>query len=235
MTRPDGEASTGVFGGTFNPVHLGHLRAAEEVREQLGLERMLFVPSADPPLKRGGPEAIAPAGDRLQWVAKAVAEHPGFEACGLELEREGPSYSVDTLRILGEQLAPERPVFVVGDDAMRDLGSWREPALLLTLCHFAVVDRPPESGGSLSDLFEHWRPRELACEFELSPDGRSGRHHTAGTWIRRLAIRGLDVSVTDIRRRIREGRSVRYLVPESVREAILASGVYAARRDDEQV
>ncbi|MDX1648897.1 MAG: nicotinate (nicotinamide) nucleotide adenylyltransferase, partial [Myxococcota bacterium] len=149
-----GASTTGIFGGTFNPIHVGHLRAAEEVREQLSLSRMLFLPSADPPLKREGPDVIAPARERLAWVRAAVASNPAFEADALELGREGPSYSVDTLELLTERLGPEQPVFVIGEDAFADLGSWREPERLLTLCDFAVMHRPPGRAGRPAD----WLP-----------------------------------------------------------------------------
>jgi nicotinate-nucleotide adenylyltransferase len=216
---------TGILGGTFNPIHVGHLRAAEEVCEILGLERMVFVPSADPPLKREGHEVIAPAAERFAWVRIAVEDNPRFEVDDLELYREGPSYSVDTLRILGERLAPERPVFVIGDDAFAELSSWRDPAALLALSHFAVIDRPGAGGGTLSERL----PTELASDFEVSPDGARARHRSAGTWIQRVAIAALDVSSTDIRRRLGEGRSVRYLLTESVRQSVVASGIYATR------
>jgi nicotinate-nucleotide adenylyltransferase len=222
-----GGASTGVFGGTFNPIHVGHLRAAEEVREQLGLARMLFLPSADPPLKRDGPGVIAPARDRLRWVRAAVASNPAFEAEPMELEREGPSYSVETLALLAERLGPERPVFVIGEDAFSDLGSWRDPDRLLTLCHFAVMRRPPGREGPMAG----WLPDGLARAFEWAPDGRHGRHRSAGTWVRYVPIRALDVSATDVRRRIREGLSVRYLVPEEARDAVLESGHNARAAD----
>ena len=97
----------GILGGTFNPIHVGHLRAAEEVSEILGLERVVFVPSAEPPHKEGETEAIAPAKLRCEWVRLAVADNPSFSLDTLEVERSGPSYSVDTLRIFGERLAPE--------------------------------------------------------------------------------------------------------------------------------
>lgn len=226
MREPGAGTPTGILGGTFNPIHLGHLRAAEEVREQLELERMLLVPSADPPLKRGGPEILAPARERLAWVRAAVADNDRLCVSDLELEREGPSYTVDTLRILGEQLPGGPPVFVIGHDAFVELPAWREPRTLLTLAHFAVVARPPLRAGRLSD----WLPTELARDFELSEDGQSARHRSAGTWLRRLEIQGLEVSATGIRRRLREGLSVRYLVPEAARRTIEESGIYAARQ-----
>ena len=104
----------GVLGGTFNPIHIGHLRAAEEASEILGLDRMVFVPSAEPPHKEGVDEVIAPAELRCDWVRRAIADNPRFALDLLEIERPGPSYSVDTLRSFGEQMAPEKPVFVIG-------------------------------------------------------------------------------------------------------------------------
>jgi nicotinate-nucleotide adenylyltransferase len=218
-------APTGILGGTFNPIHVGHLRAAEEVREALGLARVVFVPSADPPLKRGGAERIAPARERLAWVELAIRGNPAFAADALELERAGPSYTVDTLRVFATRLAPERPVFIVGSDAFADLASWREPKALLELAHFAVVTRPPVRGGALGD----WIPAELAAELILAPGGQEARHRSAGTWLRHVPIRALDVSATELRRRLSEGRSVRYLLPDPVLDAVVQSGVYANR------
>jgi len=213
----------GIFGGTFNPVHLGHLRAAEEVRERLRLERVLFVPAADPPLKRGGDEPVAAATARLGWVRLAVRDNPYFAVDDCELGREGPSYSVDTLAQLGERHGRERLVFLVGQDAFREMGSWRDPDRLLTLSHFAVITRPPAPEGTLAD----WLPPELVSDLVLESGGDAARHRSAGTWIRRLDIGALPISATDVRRRVREGRSLRYLLPEDVRQAVLASGAYA--------
>ena len=219
--RPFVSRLVGIFGGTFNPIHVGHLRAAEEVAEQLGLARVLFVPAADPPLKRADGQALAPAADRLAWVTAAIRDNPLFEASALELERKGPSYTVDPLRALRAELAPAELVFVVGQDAFVDLDSWRQPEVLPTLAHFAVVTRPP-GGGDLPD----WLPSSLAASCEIDADGQGARHREAGTWIRRLEISALDVSATDLRHRLREGRSVRYLVPEAAREAIEKSLSY---------
>jgi nicotinate-nucleotide adenylyltransferase len=223
MNRPP---LVGVFGGTFNPIHVAHLRAAEEVAEQLGLAKVIFVPSAAPPHKAGAPgDPLAPADLRLAWARLAVAGNPHFEVDPIEVERGGPSYSVDTLRALAKRTAPEPPVFVVGCDAFAEMGSWREPRALFALAHFAVMTRPPASGARLSD----WLPKCVADDVDLAADGRSGRHRRAGTWLRQIEISGLDVSASDLRRRLREGRSVRYLLPEPVREAVIGSGVYAGR------
>ncbi len=214
----------GIFGGTFNPIHLGHLRAATEVTEALGLERMIFVPSAEPPHKRGSDEdPMAPAGERLAWVRAAVADRSRFEVDAIEVERGGASYSVDTLRALRSRLGPEPPVFTIGHDAFVEVGTWREPEALFELAHFAVIARPPTPTGTLRDRI----PKCVRDDVDLAPDGLSGQHRGSGTWIRLLQIRALDVSASEIRARLRDGRSVRSLLPEVVINAIQQSGVYA--------
>lgn len=230
---------TGIFGGTFNPIHVGHLRAAEEVAEALELTKVLFVPSAEPPHKRE--QALAPAALRLEWVRAAIEGNPRFEVDPLEVERGGASYSVDTLRILGERLAPERPVFIIGQDAFALLGSWREPETLFELASFAVMTRPrseaqlprTEGRGSRAGLapartqrLADWLPEVAERCTELGDDDVA-HHREAGTWVRLIEISALEVSASDIRARLREGRSVRYLLPEAIRPAVLESGVYA--------
>ena len=217
-------ARLGLFGGTFNPIHVGHLRAAEEAAEALALERVVFLPSAIPPHKAAAcGDVIAPARHRLEWVRLATEGNPRFAVDALELEREGPSYSVDTLRRFRER--DVETVFLIGQDAFAEIGSWREPEALFALTHFAVFPRTPDAAGTLAE----WIPDCVKGEIVLGPDGRSGRHARAGTWIRLLSIRPLDVSASDLRARLRAGRSVRYLVPEAVRRAILESGVYAPK------
>jgi nicotinate-nucleotide adenylyltransferase len=228
MTAPSNSAASGlgVFGGTFNPIHVGHLRAADEIVEALGLERMLFVPSARPPHKTDEGESrddtIAPAADRLEWVRLAIADNSRFEVDPIEVERAGPSYLVDTLRVVAKRTAPEHPVFVVGRDAFQEIGDWREPRTLFQLAHFAVITRPPLRDGTLAD----WLPDCVRDDIELAADGLSGHHRTAGSWVRLLATTALDVSASAIRARLREGLSTRYLMPEPVRRAVLASGCY---------
>jgi len=213
----------GVFGGTFNPIHMGHLRAAEEVAEQLGIERVVFVPSAHPPHKDDdGGDPIAPAELRLAWARAATADNPLFEVDDLEIERGGRSWTVDTLRTIGARVAPELPIFMIGCDAFVEMGTWREPESIFTLAHLAVTTRPPVTRGSLAD----WLPRCVRNEIDLAPDGLSGRHRHADTCVRLLEIPALDVSASDIRRRLREGRSVRYLLPETVRLAVEKSGAF---------
>jgi len=222
-------ARIGIFGGTFNPIHLGHLRAAEEVLEALALERMLFVPSGEPPHKSASEDdPIAPAAQRLAWVRAAIADNPRFAVDALEIERAGMSYSVETLRTLGGRIAPDLPVFVLGIDAFAEVGTWREPEALFTLANFAVITRPGQPARATSSRAEaDWLPERVQGAFELALDGHSARHRSAGTWVRRLEIAALDISASDIRARLRCGRSVRYLLPESILEAVLRSRVYA--------
>lgn len=208
----------GIYGGTFNPIHIGHLRAAEEIAERLELDAVLFVPSWAPPHKG----AVAAAKDRLAWAQLAVADHPRFEVDAIEIARGGTSYTIDTLTTLGARLAPEKPTFIVGSDAFREMGTWREPARLFAAAHFAVMNRPPETLVSLAEAL----PEEVRGDIEIAPDGRSAKHKSAGTWIRSLAIEGLAVSSSAIRAALHRGDSVRYLVPEAARSGIEACTVY---------
>ena len=220
---PSTTGALGVFGGTFNPIHIGHLRAAEEIVEALGLSRMLFIPSARPPHKAvQGVDTIAPAAERLAWVRLAIQDNPRFAVDPIEVERAGPSFLVDTLRAIGQRTAPQRPVFVVGRDAFQELGQWREPRRLFELAHFAVVTRPPLQDGTLAD----WLPECARDDVELAEDGLSALHRSAGTWLRLVAITALDVSASAIRKRLRDGRSTRYLMPDAVERAVVASGCY---------
>jgi nicotinate-nucleotide adenylyltransferase len=220
--KPSGAERIGILGGTFNPIHAGHLHAAEQVLGKLGLARIVFVPAADPPLKRGGAETIAPAALRLAWVEAALRGHPSFTLDDLELHRAGPSYTVDTLRALRVKLAPARLAFIVGEDAFAELDAWRDPSALLTLADFAVMTRPPGRGKPLRSLISE----ALGAHIEWAADGESGTHRTAKTTVARVHITALDVSATDIRRRIRTHESVRYLLPEAVHDAVIASGAY---------
>lgn len=217
------QARTGLLGGTFNPIHVAHLRAAEEVAEALGLERVVFVPSATPPHKHtAAGDRMAPAEMRLAWVRAATLGNPRFAVDDLEVSRGGISYTVETLRAFGAKLAPERPVFLIGEDALAELDTWKEPEAILALAHVAVMTRPPGRGTRLAEIV----PSALAGAFRFGADGTGATHRTAGTWMRLLPVTPLDVSASDLRRRLRSGLSVRYLLPETVREEILQSGIY---------
>ncbi|MBI5442633.1 MAG: nicotinate (nicotinamide) nucleotide adenylyltransferase [Deltaproteobacteria bacterium] len=197
--------NVGVFGGTFDPVHLGHLRVAEEAREALGLDRVVFVPSRIPPHKMAA--EIAPPELRLEMVRRAVESNPYFEVSELEIAREGPSYSVVTLRELRRGLAPgDRLWFLLGEDAFRDIHTWHCFSELFEQADIAVLRRPPPSGPIEP-------PASLAWEFAPS---EAGFRHRSGREVRFVPVTLLDISSTRIRRALEEGQSVRYLVPDAV-------------------
>jgi nicotinate-nucleotide adenylyltransferase len=192
----------GLLGGTFDPIHLGHLRAAENAREALGLERVAFVPAGQPP-HRARP--ASPALDRFAMVSLATAGHPAFVAWDVELRRDGPSYTVDTVSRVLDERPSDVVVVIVGADTYPEMATWREPERLFALCTVAVVARPGESAtGS-----------PLRAPFP----GARGVESVPGP--------ALPVSSTEIRQRVRDGRSVRYLVPDAVADYIAKRGLYA--------
>jgi nicotinate-nucleotide adenylyltransferase len=206
----------GVFGGSFNPIHFGHLLVADEVAETLGLDRMLFVPAAHPPHKIGGD--LAPARDRLEMTALAVRERPGFEACDIELHRPGPSYTVDTLAALADRGDLH---LLVGSETFLDLLSWKEPGRLARLARLAVV---PRHGTGFD-------PDAPAARKVLSALGLPGFVPPgAGTAPAPLLVPApsLPISGSDLRRRAREGRSLAYRLPASVADYLREHRLYAA-------
>jgi nicotinate-nucleotide adenylyltransferase len=230
MTDEASGPRVGLLGGTFNPIHLGHLRAAEEVREALDLDRVLFIPSALPPHKKADPaDPIAEPAQRLHWVVRATAGEKRFSVDRIEIDRRGPSFLVDTLEGIRErEPRGTRIVFIVGEDAFVEMGDWRAPERLFALADFAVMTRPPRQ---LRDL-EAGMPEIVRQTFRYSSGGRVARHREAGTRVDLVPITALDISASEIRRSIREGRSIRFLVPESIREEIECSGCYGSRPVD---
>ena len=224
MSQAANETRIGLFGGTFNPIHLAHLRAAEEVREALRLERILFIPSAVPPHKTSDPEnPIASAGERVDWVEQAIAGHKAFSIDRIEIDREGRSFLVDTLQHIREREAGRRrTVFILGEDAFAEMGEWREPEKIFALTDLAVMTRPPGQLRNLADRI----PSIAKDAFSFGEDGTQAVHQTAGTTIQLVPISALDISSSLIRERCREGRSIRFLVPDAVRDRIERSGCY---------
>ena len=232
MTHRKRERRYGLFGGTFNPIHLGHLRAAEEVREALELENVLFIPSRIPPHKnQDRNDPIAPAEMRLEWVESAIAPHDHFFIDRIEIDRKGPSYLVDTLKTIRERSSDEAvPVFIVGEDAFAEMGDWRAPEELFALADFAVMTRPP----SLCNDLEERSPNVVRAAFEFEDGGRRARHKEAGRQIDLIQITALDISSSLIRGACRSERSIRYLVPESIRSDIESSGEYGRRTNADE-
>jgi nicotinate-nucleotide adenylyltransferase len=212
--------SIGILGGTFNPIHLGHLRAAEEVREAEGLDEVWFVPAALPPHKEA--EGLVTAAHRLRMVELAVAGVPGFRASGLELERGGASYSIDTLRAVRAQVGPEvRLVFVIGYDAFHDFASWKEHAAIFSVCDVVVVTRPPWPDHLPAEEIPV-AAREAFCYDPISESFR----HRSGHVLSLQRITALDIAAATIRARLVAGRSVRFLLPPAVEAYVAEHGLY---------
>ncbi len=207
--------NTGILGGTFNPVHVAHLRLAEAAREALGLAQVCFIPACVPPLKTAD---LASAEDRLEMVQLATASNAGFEVLDLELRRAGPSYSVDTLEALRSQRPRDSFWFLIGSDALRDLELWQRPDELLELTSLGVVCRP----GSEAPL-EELLPERFRSQFHAGP---RGLEHDSGNELRAIAFPALEISASEIRQRRANGHSIRYLVPGAVLEYIEKHGLY---------
>jgi nicotinate-nucleotide adenylyltransferase len=210
----------GVFGGTFNPIHVGHLRAVIEVQEAFTLDRLLLIPSANPPHK--GAEDIAAAQDRLQMVRLAVEGLPSLEASDVELARSGPSYTIETLRYFRNFFGPESVIhFVVGADAFSEITTWKSYHQLFATAHFIVMTRP---GCKLNNP-EHFIHTHISKDYRY--DATAGRYsHPRWCSISCLNITHLDISATQIRDWIRHGRSIRFLVPDTVEAFIKTRGLY---------
>ncbi|TDR54921.1 nicotinate-nucleotide adenylyltransferase [Halomonas ventosae] len=206
-----------MLGGTFDPVHLGHLRSAVELREALALDRVHMVPAAMPPL-RGEPRISA--ADRLALLRLGIGDTPGLVADPRELEREGPSYSADTLASLRRELGDEaRLVMALGHDAFLRLADWHEPERLFTLAHVVVIDRPDHQAALPEALVDLLAGREVEESEALMA-------RPAGRLLRLRLPSRMAISATEVRRRLASGRSVRYLLPEAVEAQLLSRGLY---------
>ncbi|PMR79321.1 nicotinate-nucleotide adenylyltransferase [Halomonas urumqiensis] len=206
-----------MFGGTFDPVHLGHLRSAVELHEALALDRVHMIPAAAPPL-RGKPQVSAD--QRLELLRLGIGDTPGLVADPRELSRSGPSYSADTLATLREEYGREaRIVMVLGFDAFLRLAEWRDPGRLFALAHLVVIDRPDHLAELPSPLVELLTGREVATSQELM-------RKPAGHLLRLSLPSRMAISATEVRCRLAGGASVRYLLPEAVEAHALAHGLY---------
>ena len=188
----------GVFGGTFDPPHVGHLIVARDAAEQLGLDRLLLVLSVRPPRRPHG--ELTPAELRLEMLEAATQGDPVLEPSDLEVRRPGPSYTVDTLGELRRREPDAELVLLIGVDQWRDLPNWRDPQRIAPLASLAVMARAGEA------------PADNGLGFD---------------W-RTCPVTRIDISATEVRERVRQGRSIRYLVPEPVRAIVERNSLYAA-------
>jgi nicotinate-nucleotide adenylyltransferase len=189
----------GVFGGTFDPIHIGHLLLAEAAREQLGLDRVLFVPTGEPWRKAG--RKIGPAADRLTMVKLATTDNPDFEVSAIEIEREGPSYTFETLEALANQNPGAGMFFIMGTDTLHDLPNWRSPERIVELATLAVAIR-------------------AGSDDQVTAEGLSANIMT-------IRMPEIGVSASEIRERAAAGQSLRYLVAAAVAEHISAAKLYS--------
>jgi len=203
----------GILGGTFNPIHIGHLIIAEEVKGIFSLEKIIFIPCAQPPHKVE--EEIAPADHRYQMTQLAIKDNPSFIISRLEIERGGKSYSVETVKALQEIFGESAKFyFITGADAILEISTWKNFEELLRICQFIALTRPGYSLFPDDDQSSEGLARRLKIEPTLV-----GNIHL-------LRIRAIEISAQEIRERIREGKSIRYLVPREVEEYIYTYRLY---------
>lgn len=195
----------GIMGGTFDPIHYGHLVTAEGARHSLGLEKVIFVPAGSPPHKPNN--FITEPWARYTMTRLAVDSNPFFMVSTIEVERAGPSYTIDTMRTLSRLYPGAQIYFITGADALLEILTWREFEALLAICHFVAATRPG------------YRLSELSDRLNQLPGGLKQN-------VLCMEVPALAISSTDIRQRVREGRPVKYLLPESVEEYILKNDLY---------
>lgn len=201
-----------IFGGTFNPVHVGHLVAAQDAHETMGMDRTVWIPVAQPPHKTC-PD-LAPGDDRLRMVDLAVEGDPRFETSDMELRRPGPSYSIDTVRDWRRRHPDAEISFLIGSDSLPDLHTWREIRALLDLCRFVTVARPGFDAAAVT-------PERLGLPREIC----------SALLANVVEIHPVGVSSSEVRARIAQGRSIRYLVPDPVVSWIRQRGLYGGQGD----
>ncbi|MFO0887867.1 MAG: nicotinate-nucleotide adenylyltransferase [Isosphaeraceae bacterium] len=192
----------GLFGGTFDPIHLGHLILAEQCRESCGLDSVWFIVAGIPPHKKG---ERTPAAHRLEMARIAIAGHPAFEVCDIETTRPGPHYSIETLQAIHSDRPQDELYFLIGADSLEDLPTWRDPAGIARLATIVVVNRPGIAERPAGSL----------------PGFGPGTHPLAS-----VTVPAIGIASKDIRRRLAERRSIRYLVPRGVEAYIEAQNLY---------
>jgi nicotinate-nucleotide adenylyltransferase len=210
------EQRIGLFGGTFDPIHLGHLRCAQEVKETFALSQVIFILAATPPHKLDRP--IISMRHRWNMVSTAIMDNPCFALSDVEIRREGTSYSIETISYYHRHLTEgERLFFIVGADAFCEIETWKDYPQLFTACDFIVISRPNFDPLQASVLTSEGFKEEGPGDRFLHPSGHS---------LYLLRVTPIGISSTSIRRAVREGRSIAYLVPKEVENYIAQEGLY---------
>ncbi len=210
----------GLLGGTFNPIHFGHLRIAEELRENLALDQVRFIPSANPPHKN---QPKVTAAQRAEMVSTAIDTHPTFVLDTQELAREGASYTIDTLKNLRQALGGDCSLcFIMGSDAFVNLETWHQWEKLLDYCHIVLVSRPHDADNPQPEISPRLQSF-LSEHYTENPDDLAETPHGL---IHMQAVTALAVSSSMIRALCKQQKSIRYLTPSIVVEKILDEALY---------
>ena len=214
----------GIYGGTFNPVHYGHLRTAEEVAERLSLDKILFIPAGKTPFNKPDLEK---AGHRYKMVKAAINGNPYFNISGLEIKASGKSYTVDTLRKLRNRYRRSEFYFILGIDAFIDLPCWKQPGRLVELTNLVVISRP---GYSFTELLTSPYLKGVSRKILRELDKRSRKEvivdiskNSKGILIN---VAGINISASHIRNLMKSGENINYLLPESVKSYIISHNLY---------
>jgi nicotinate-nucleotide adenylyltransferase len=206
----------GLFGGTFDPVHVGHLRCAQEVGEAFHLNQVIFILAATPPHKSD--RSIISTRHRWNMLTLAIAGHPTFALSDVEIRREGTSYSIETISYYHRNLTEgERLFFIVGADSFCEIDTWKDYPQLFTLCDFIVISRPN---------FDPRRAPVLTSEGFIEEDGGTHFLHPSGRSLYLLSVTPIGIASTDIRKAVKAGNSFTYLVPPEVETYIMKEGLY---------
>lgn len=218
----------GLFGGTFNPIHLGHIQVAEEVRNKFFLDEILFIPAALPPHKEPG--QVADARDRLEMIELALSRYGGFTVSDVELRRAGPSYTIDTVRYFISILNDKSTLYLImGLDAVLEIDTWKSYLDLFLLVPFIVLTR---TLAGRDDTDGGWRSLEKYLQSKVSDGYRFSAEqscfiHDEKQSVFVFDIAPIDISSTHIRRRIKKGKTIEFLVPNIVRDFIEVKGLYS--------
>ena len=210
----------GLMGGTFNPVHLAHLRIAEEARDLCGLDKVVFIPAADPPHKPLAGDV--PFRQRYEMVRLAIAGNPAFELSDIEGQRPGKSYSIDTIAAFRREHPEDQLFFIIGSDSFLEIGLWHRYVEIFQSCSLIVVERP---GYPVNDPVSAL-PVAIRGEVRYTRDLHR-QEHTAGTTVKFLSGCPLEVSSSEIRRLAAAGHSITYLVPPEVEAYIKEQRIYS--------
>ncbi|HVG03262.1 MAG TPA: nicotinate-nucleotide adenylyltransferase [Nitrospira sp.] len=223
----------GLLGGSFNPIHRCHLSIAHSARQLLQLDRILFIPTGDPPHKPS--DTLAPAPHRYRMVELAIQDVPEFGLTDVEIRRPGKSYSVDTVRTIQEENGPDaRLFFMIGLDAFLDLPSWKDPEILLSECHFVVFSRPSVSFRALKSIpFFHFIDADILTALDAGQKERADLLVAPKRSLTFLRIPPCDISASEVRRLIAGGNSLANRLPPPVQSYILRQGLY--REDSERL